>query len=161
VARLTEFHHQQSLIIMWGSKPLKTMSTVGQLVYTLQRLYTLPTTRVKVLNFEPNHAMSAKHHTTLPRCECISMIQSLYKGMQKTNNPHSYRLGWTITLSSGQHLSKGCCPKRIGLYPCDSDPSLLLSDKVICSITHLINWLSQSHMDCGCTILLGGSLCSD
>jgi hypothetical protein len=28
----------------------------------------------------------------------------------------------TITLPSGQHLSKGCYPKRVGLYPFNSAP---------------------------------------
>jgi hypothetical protein len=37
--------------------------------------------------------------------------------MQKTNDPHSYRSWRTITLPNGQHLSKGCYPRRTGLYP--------------------------------------------
>jgi hypothetical protein len=99
--------------------------------FTLCRgLHTLPTVRVKApKNFKPNHAMLAKHHTTLPRCDCIGTLRSLYKGMQKTNDPHSYRSGRTITLPSGQYLSKGYYPKRAGLYPCNPDPPLLLSEK--------------------------------
>jgi hypothetical protein len=69
----------------------------------------VPTVRVKApKNFKPNHAMLAKHHTTLLRCDCIGTLRSLYKGMQKTNDPHSYGSGQTMTLPSGQHLSKGC-----------------------------------------------------
>jgi hypothetical protein len=30
---------------------------------------------------------------------------------------------------NGQHLSKGFYPKRTELYPCNSDPPLLLSEK--------------------------------
>jgi hypothetical protein len=59
----------------------------------------------------------------------------------------SYSSGRTITLPSGQHLSKGCYPKRTGLYPCNPEPPVFLSDKVISTIAHLINWLSQSHME--------------
>jgi hypothetical protein len=93
-------------------------------------LHTVPTVRIKVLkNFQPNHAMLAKHHTTLPRCDCIGALRSLYKGMQNTNDPHSYGLGRTITLPNGQHLSKGCYPRRTGLYPCNPDPPPLLSEK--------------------------------
>jgi hypothetical protein len=38
---------------------------------------------------------------------------------------------------------------------------VFLSDRVIRWFTLLINWLSQSHVDCGCTVFLGGSPCSD
>jgi hypothetical protein len=71
--------------------------------FTLYRgLRTLPTARVKApKNFKPNYAMLAKHHTTLPRCDCIGTLRRLYKGMQKNNDPHSYGLGQTITLPSG------------------------------------------------------------
>jgi hypothetical protein len=99
--------------------------------FTLCRgLHTLPTARVKVSkNFGPNYVMLARHHTTLLRCDCIGMLRSLYKGMQKTNNLHSYGSGRTITLPSGQHLSKGRYPKRTELYPCNPHPPLLLSEK--------------------------------
>jgi hypothetical protein len=73
--------------------------------------------------------MLAKNHTTLLMCDCIGMLRSLYKGMQKTNDPHSYISGRTITLPNGQHLSKGCYPRRTGLYPCNPDSPLLLSKK--------------------------------
>jgi hypothetical protein len=37
--------------------------------------YTFTTVRVKVpKNFEPNHMMLAKHHTTLLRCDCIGTL---------------------------------------------------------------------------------------
>jgi hypothetical protein len=67
----------------------------------------------------------------------------------------NYNSGRTITLPSGQHLSKGCYPKRTGLCPCNPEPPVFLSDKVTSTIAHLINWLSQSHMDCGCTVFSG------
>jgi hypothetical protein len=40
------FNLSSSSIIMWGSKPLLTMNTADISVFTLQRLYTLPTIRV-------------------------------------------------------------------------------------------------------------------
>jgi hypothetical protein len=62
--------------------------------------------------------MLIRHHTTLPRCDCIGTLRSLYKGMQKTNDPHSYGSGRTITLPSCQDLSKGVTepPKIIPYY---------------------------------------------
>jgi hypothetical protein len=73
----------------------------------------------------------------------------------------SYSSGWTITLPSGRHLGKGYYPKRTELYPCNPEPPVFLSDRVITLFTLLINWLRQSHVDCGCTVFLGGSPCSD
>jgi hypothetical protein len=48
--------------------------------------------------------------------------------------------------------------RAIPLQP--GDP-VFLSDRVIKEFTLLINWLSQSHVDCGCTVFLGGSPYSD
>ena len=52
-----QVNYSSSSIIMWGSRPLMTVSTADiSVLNTLQRLYTLPTSRVKVpKNFEPNH----------------------------------------------------------------------------------------------------------
>ena len=61
--------HSSSSVIMWGSRPLMTVSTADiSVLNTLQRLYTLPTSRVKVQkNFGPNHACAdkAQYHTSL------------------------------------------------------------------------------------------------
>jgi hypothetical protein len=132
--------------------------------FTLWRgLHSLCTARVKVpKNFGPDHAILIRHHTTLPRCDCIGTQRSLYKGMQKTNDPQSCGPGRTITLPSGQHLSKGCYPKRTGLYPCNPDPPLLLLERAIRSIAHLINWLRTEPYDIVVAhVFLGGSPCSD
>jgi hypothetical protein len=66
-----------------------TVSTVDILVLnTLQRLYTLPTSRVKVQkNFGPNHTVLIKHNTTLPRCGCIGTLRGLYKDSLTSDNP--------------------------------------------------------------------------
>jgi hypothetical protein len=121
--------------------------------FTLCRgLHTLPTARVKVpKNFGPNHAMLVRHHTTLPRCDCIGTLRSFYKGMQKTNDPHSYGSWRTITLPSGQHLSKGCYPKSTKLYPWNPDLPLLLLEK-----GHHINRIPKVRAiwHCGCTCFL-------
>jgi hypothetical protein len=51
-------------------------------------LYIFTTNSVKApKNFEPNHAMPAKHHTTLPRCGCIGTLQDLYKGSPTSSEP--------------------------------------------------------------------------
>jgi hypothetical protein len=131
--------------------------------YTLQRLYTFTIARVKISkNFEPNHACDdqAQYHTYE-----VWLHRDATKPLQryaKAPTTHdSYSSGRTITLPSGHHLSKGCYPKRTGLYPCNPEPPVFLSDKITSTIAHLINCLSQIHMDCGCTVFLGGSPCSD
>ena len=53
---------------MWGSEPLLTVSTADISVFTLQRLHTFTTSRVKVpKNFKPNHARAdqVQYHTSL------------------------------------------------------------------------------------------------
>jgi hypothetical protein len=135
--------------------------------FTLCRgLHTLPTARVKVpKNFGPNHAMLIRHHTALQRCDCIGTLRSLYKGMQKTSDPHSYGSGRTITVPSGQHLSKGRYPKRTGLYaytPATQIPLCSFRKRAIRSIAHLINWLRSEPYDTVVAhVFLGGSPCSD
>jgi hypothetical protein len=132
--------------------------------FTLCRgLHTLPTTRIKALkNFKPNHAMLAKHHTTLPRCDCIGTLWSLYKDMQKTNNPHNYGSGRTITLPSDQHLSKGCYPKGPGYTHATPIPLCSFRKRATSTITHLINSLRSETCDTVVApVFLGGSPCSD
>ena len=148
---------------MWGSRPLLTVSTADRSVLTLQRLYTFTTARVKVpKNFEPNHACAdqAQYHTSE-----VWLHRDATKPLQryaKAPTTHdSYSSGRTITLPSGQHLSKGCYPKRTGLYPFNSGPLYSFRIRLSDNSTHLINWLCQSHMDCGCTVFLGGSPCSN
>jgi hypothetical protein len=70
------------------SRPLLTVSTANQLVLHSQRLYTFTTSNVKASkNFEPNHAVFARHHTTLPRCGCIGTLHGLYKGSLASYDP--------------------------------------------------------------------------
>ena len=73
---------------------LLTVSTADILVLnTLQRLYTLPTSRVKVQkNFGPNHAVLIRHNTTLPRCGCIGMLRGLYKDSLTNDNPLRFQV---------------------------------------------------------------------
>jgi hypothetical protein len=140
-----------------------TVSTLTDQFYILQMLYTFSTTRVKASkNFEPNHACAdqAQYHTTkvwLHR-DATKPLQIYAEDQQPTTVTAAER---TITLPSGQHLSKGCYPKRTGLYPFNSGPLCSFRIRLSDNSTHLINWLSQSHMDCGCTVFLGGSPCSD
>jgi hypothetical protein len=148
---------------MWGSRPLLTVSTADRLVLTLPRLYTFTTAQVKVpKNFEPNHACvdQTQYHTSEVWLHREAM-KPLRRYAKAPPTHDSYSSGRTITIPGGQHLSKGSYPKRTGLYPCNPEPPFVPSDKVTSTITHLINWLSQSHIDCGCTVFLGGSPCSD
>jgi hypothetical protein len=57
-------------------------------------------------------------------------------------------------------LAKAATPKEPGYTP--STPALCapLRKRAINYPTLLIIWLSQSHVDCGCTVVLGGSPCS-
>jgi hypothetical protein len=131
--------------------------------YTLQRLYTFTTARVKVpKNFEPNHTCvdQAQYHTSKVWLH-MDATKTLQRYAKAPTTHDSYSSGGTITLPSVQHLTKGCYPKRTGLYPCNPETPVFLLDKVTSTIAHLINWLSQSHIDCGCTVFLGGSPCSD
>ena len=66
---------------------------------TLQRLYTLPTSRVKVQkNFGPYHAVLIRHNTTLPRCDCIGTLRGLYKDSLTYDNPLRFQAKVVITL---------------------------------------------------------------
>jgi hypothetical protein len=49
-----------------------------------------------------------------------------------------------ITLPNGQHLSKGCYPKRTGLYPFNSGHLCSFWIRLSDNSTHLINWLSRA-----------------
>jgi hypothetical protein len=132
-----------------------TVSTADRSVFTLQRLYTLPTVRV------PHVAQVCKALKHF-RGEWPGVHYEAFTKICKRPTTHdSYSSVRTITLHSGQHHSKGCYPKRTGIYPCNTEPPVFLSEKVTSTITHLINWLSQSHMDYGCTVFLDGSPCSD
>ena len=69
-------------------------------VFTLQRLYTFTTIRVKVpKNFGLNHAMLARHNTTLPRCDYIWTLRGLYKDSLASDNPLRFQAKAVITLS--------------------------------------------------------------
>jgi hypothetical protein len=128
-----------------------------------QRLHTFTTVRVKVLkNFESNHACAnqAQYHTSEVWLHSDAM-KPLQRYAKAPTTHDGYSSGRTITLHSGHHLSKGCYPKRTGLYPCNPKPPVFLSDKVTSTVADLINWLIQSYMNCGCTVFLGGSPCSD
>jgi hypothetical protein len=132
-----------------------TVSTGDRSVSTLQRLYTLPTVRVKVpKNFEPNHTCvdQTQYHTTevwLHR-DATKPLQRYAEDQQPATVTAAEQI---ITLPSGQHLSKGFYPTRTGLYSFNSGPLCSFRIRLTDNSTHLINRLSQSHMDCGCTVV--------
>ena len=87
-------------------------------------LYTLSTIRVKVpKNFEPNHAVLARHNTTLPRCDCIGTLRSIYKDSLTYDNPLRFQVKAVITLPNEevpyQRTTKQNL-KRTELYPIDA-----------------------------------------
>jgi hypothetical protein len=110
---------------MRGSKPLLTVSTADRSVFTLERLYTLPTVRVPLI---ARVCKALKHF----RGEWLGVhYEAFIKACKEPITHDSYSSGWTITLPSGQHLSKGYYPKRTGLYPCNLEPPVFLSDRAI------------------------------
>jgi hypothetical protein len=148
---------------MWGSRPLLTVSTADWLVlHSAEVAHFHHSSRRSFEEIWTNHACAnqAQNHTSevwLHR----DATRPLQRYAKAPTTHDSYSSGRTITLPCGQHLSKDCDPKRIELYPCNPEPPVFLSDKVTSTIAHLINWLSQSHVDCGCTVFLVGSPCSD
>ena len=75
-----------------------TASTADILVYTMWRLYTLPTIRVKVQkNIVPNHTVLIRHNTTLLRCDCIGMLRGLYKDSLAHDDPLRFQVKAVIT----------------------------------------------------------------
>jgi hypothetical protein len=72
------------LVVFIGARVLEVWSHCSSHHAARTRLCrgctSLPTSRIKVLkNFKPNHAMPAKHHTTLSSCDCIGTLRGLYK----------------------------------------------------------------------------------
>jgi hypothetical protein len=148
---------------MRGSRPLLTVSTADRSVLH----------SAEVVHFHHSSCKSSEELWTQPHM-CWSDTIPHFQGVaaqgrneaftkicKRPTTHDSYSSRRTITLPSGQHLSKACYPKRTRLYPCKPKPPVFLSDKVTSTIAHLINWLSHSHMDCGCTIFLGGAPCSN
>ena len=77
-----------------------TVSTADiSVLNTLQSLYTLPTSRVKVQkNFGPNHVVLIRHNTTLSRCGCIGTLRGLYKDSLAYDNLLRFQVKAVITL---------------------------------------------------------------
>jgi hypothetical protein len=85
---------------MWWSRPILTLSTANWLVLnTLQRLYIFTHKSHKSFrNFKPNHAMRIRHHTTLPRCDCVGTLRGLYKDGLIGNMPLQLLSFWDMPL---------------------------------------------------------------
>jgi hypothetical protein len=74
-------------------------------------LYTFTPSRVKTLNsFGHNHAVFARHHTTLPRCDCIGTLRGLYKDSLTYSNPLGFKTKQGIKLPSGS-ITVGHTPR--------------------------------------------------
>jgi hypothetical protein len=148
---------------MWGSRTLLTVSTADRSVLHSAEVAHFQNSSRKSseeLWTQLRMCWQAQYHTSevwLHR-DAMKPLQRYAKAPTTHDSYSSWR---TITLPNGQRLSKGCYPKRTGLYPCNPEPPVFLSDKVTSTIAHLINWLSKSHVDRGCTIFLTGSPCPD
>ena len=97
-----------------------TVSTADiSVLNTLQRLYTLSTSRVKVQkNFGPNHAVRAKHNITLSRYDCVGTLRDLYKDSLTRDNSLRFQVKAAITLpSKSDALTRSTLLKRTELYP--------------------------------------------
>jgi hypothetical protein len=67
-------------LLMWGSRPPLNMGMANRLVlYFAEAVHLYHKLRKSSRDFKPNHAMSAKHHTTLSKCDCIGTLRGLYK----------------------------------------------------------------------------------
>ena len=100
--------------------------------------------------------MLARHHTTLPRCDCIGTLRGLYKDSLMCSNPLGFRLKQGIKLPSGYRvLAKPNSLLEQVYTPSPATPSPL-SGKAYHTLRYLIIQKRQSHMSCGCTLFLGG-----
>ena len=141
-----------------------TVSTTDiSVLNTLQRLYTLLTSRVKVQkNFGPNHAMLIKHNTTLPRCGCIGTLQGLYKDSLVRSSPLRFpEQQQSINLPDEHSVLEKPTSQEEQVIPCQPPPLLhFLLDRF--KLESLIN---QPRLEpcgsCGSTFFLGGFLCSN
>jgi hypothetical protein len=65
---------------MWESESFLTLSTTDILVlHFVEVLHLYPQVTKSSKKFAPSHVLLAKHNTTLLRCDCIGMLQVLYK----------------------------------------------------------------------------------
>jgi hypothetical protein len=148
---------------MWGSRPLLTVSTADRsILHSAKVVHFHHSSRKSSEELWTQHTCAdhAQYHTSevwLHR-DATKPLQRYAEDQQPATVTAAER---TITLPSGQHLSKGCYPKRTGLYPFNSSPLCSFRIRLSDNSIDLINWLSQSHMGCGCTVFLGGSPCSD
>ena len=114
------------------------------------------------MNFGPNNAMLARHHTTLPRCDCIGTLRGLYKDSLMCSNPLGFRSKQGIKLPSGYRvLAKPNSPLE-QVYTPSTPPLLPLSGKITTTSRFLIiQQRPEPYSPCGCTVFLGGSPCSN
>jgi hypothetical protein len=106
-----------SLIIMWGSKPLLIVSTAVRSVFTLQRLYTLPTVCVPHV---ARVCKALKHF----RGECLGVhYEAFTKVCRRPTARDSYSSGADhnppLVVST---LAKVATPKEPGYTPSTLSP---------------------------------------
>jgi hypothetical protein len=113
-----------SSLIIRGSRPLLTVSTADRSVLhsaEVAHFHHSSRKSSEELRTQPRMCWSAQYHTSEVWLHRDAM-KPLQRYAQAPTTHDSYSSGRTITLPSGQHLSKGCYPKRTGLYPCNPNP---------------------------------------
>jgi hypothetical protein len=101
--------------------------------------------------------MLIRHHTTPSRCDSIGTL----KDPLMCINPLGFRMKQGIKLSSRYHvLAKSNSPPE-QVYTPSTPPHWPLSGKITTTSRSLIIQSSQSHIALCCTVILGGSPCSN
>jgi hypothetical protein len=139
-------------LFMWGSKPLLTVGTANRLVLQSLEVVHFHHSRVNVLGtLNPTMLCKSRHNNTLPRCDCIGTLRGLYKNSQICDNPLSLpHKGMKYGMNpppSGATLGWTCRRTTYDPLPFRWDYPKLES---------LIIYPSQSHVECGSTIFMGG-----
>jgi hypothetical protein len=77
-----------SLLIMWGSRPLLTVSTTDwSILHSAEVVHFHHSSRKSSEALNPTTHVLIRNNTTLSRCDFIGTLRSLYKDMQKHQQP--------------------------------------------------------------------------
>ena len=128
-------------------------------ITSLQRLHTFITSRVKVQkNFGPNHAVLARHNTTL-MCECIGTLRGFYKDSLTSSSPLRFQPLGECTLPQSERTPQAYQTPLAGRVPLlNLVPPLAPFDQVLTSQRNLINQPRPEPCSlCGCVVFPGGS----
>jgi hypothetical protein len=99
--------------------------------------------------------MPAKHHTTLPRCDCIGTLRGFYEDPPMRNNPLGFRTKRGKKSPSRYRVLAKPNSLLERVYTPSTPPHLSVSGKVATTLKSLVIQPRQSHVPCGCTVFLG------